>query len=44
MTFEREAFLTGNVGKLTSCTTDGKTVTVCGTLDSAYAGREVTLY
>lgn len=44
VTFEREAALTGNVGKLTSCTTDGKTVTVCGTLDSAYAGREVTLY
>lgn len=44
VTFEREAALAVNAGRLTSCTTDGTTVTVRGILEPEYAGREVSLY
>ena len=44
VTFEREAAITEAVGSLTSCTTDGETVTVKGQLEPAYAGHVVTLY
>ena len=44
VTFEREAALSVQVGKLTACVTDGETVTITGTLESGFTGREVTLY
>ena len=44
ITFEREAAKYDYAGTVDSCTTDGETVTVTGTLKDAYAGMTVSLY
>ena len=44
ITFEREKAFYDYPGTIDSCTADGETVTVKGTLNAAYAGKTVRLY
>lgn len=44
VSFEREAAIEEKAGKLISCLTDGKNITIKGELEAKYANKTVTLY